>query len=104
MSEATALPESSLQRQITQMARELAAQLEATARQAPLGSTLEACEALLLEQGRQFLRDSLAAALQQHIDRAEKRGGRRAPARAARPAATRGPGLGSSSPPSAPSA
>lgn len=106
MSEAPLLPWSPLQRQIAQMALDLAAQLEEQARQAPLGGTLDACEALLLDQGRQFLRDSLAAALQQQIDPAEKKGGLPAPVLADTPppAATRALPVANPSPPSAPSA
>jgi hypothetical protein len=104
MLEATPLPQSSLQHQIVQMAMDLAANLEKQAQQAPLGSVLDACEALLLDQGRAFLRDSLAATLQQQIDQAEKKGGPLAPVHADILAATRGPDLVNSSPPSAPSA
>jgi len=76
MPEAPLMPGSSFQRQIAQMALDLAAQLEATAQQAPLGGVLDACEALLLQDGRQFLRDSLAATLQHQIEDAEKKGSR----------------------------
>jgi hypothetical protein len=70
-----------------------------------LGRTLADCETLLLDQGRQFLRDTLAATLQQQIDASEKKGGPPVPALAADtpPVATRGPRLGSSSPPWVPS-
>src|SRR5215213_7912405 len=105
MSEAPLLPGSPLQRQIAQMALDLAAKLEQQAQQAPRGGALGACEALLLDQGRQSLRDSLAAALQQQADQSEKKGGRRAPVRAGTPpAVARGRAPASSSPPSAPSA
>src|SRR5262249_5210462 len=103
MPEAPLVPGSPLQRQIAQLALELAAQLEQTAQPAPGGSVLEGCEALLLGAGRQFLRDTLAATLQQQIDQAEKRGGRRATALVATPAATKAQAPVSSSPPSAPS-
>jgi hypothetical protein len=103
MPEAPLLPKSPLQRQIAQMALDLATELEAQAAQAPLGGTLAACESLLLGQGRQFLRDSLAAALQSQADDADKKGAPPAPAHAATPAATRAPGRASSSLPSAPS-
>src|SRR4051812_41881222 len=98
MIEPTQLPQSSLQRQIVQMALDLAARLEQKARQAPLGSVLDACESLLLDRGRQFLRDSLAATLQDQADQAEKRGVPPAPAPADMPAVTRGPAPASSSP------
>lgn len=90
--------QSSLQRQIVQMALDLASQLEQKAQQAPVGSVLDACEGLLLDRGRQFLRDSLAAALQDQADQAEKKGAPPAPVPADRPAATRGPAPASSSP------
>lgn len=102
MPEAPLVPGSPLQRQIAQMALELAAQLEATAQQAPLGSVLDACEALLLGNGRQFLRDSLAATLQHQIDDAEKKGGPRGTVPADRRAATRALAPANSSPPSDP--
>lgn len=85
------VPQSPLQAPIVQMALDLAGKLEAHARQAPLGGVLDACESLLLDHGRQFLRDSLAAALQSHADDAEKKGGPRAAVLAGSPAATRGP-------------
>jgi hypothetical protein len=96
MPEAPLLPESPLQRLIALMALDLAAKLEDEARQAPPGGTLDACESLLLGQGRQLLRDSLAATLQHQADEAEKKGGPHAPARAGTPAATRGPAPASS--------
>jgi hypothetical protein len=89
MPEAPLLPKSPLQRQIALMALGLAAKLEEKAGQAPLGGAVDACEALLLDEGRQVLRDSLAAALQHQADEAEKKGARPAPALADTPAATR---------------
>lgn len=91
MPEAPILPQSPLQQQIVQMALNLAGQLEAHAQQAPLGSVLDACESFLLDSGRQFLRDSLAATLQNHIEGAEKKGAPLAPAHADRAVATREP-------------
>jgi hypothetical protein len=98
MPEAPLLASSPLQRHIVQMALDLAAELDQTAQQAPLGCTLDACEALLLNRGRQFLRDSLAATLQQQIDDAEKKGARRGPVLVDRTAATRASAPESSSP------
>lgn len=90
MSQAPLSPQTPLQAQILRMALELAGQLEQAAQQAPKGGALDACESLLLGQGRQFLRDSLAAALQHQADQAEKKGAPHAPARAdTPPAATR---------------
>jgi hypothetical protein len=89
MPEAPLLPQTPLQRRIAQMALDLAAKLEQQAGQAPLGGVLDACEALLLDQGRQFLRDSLPATLQQQADEACKKGGPPASAPAATAAATR---------------
>lgn len=89
MPEAPVLPQSPLQSQIAQLALDLAAKLEQQARLAPAGAILDACESLLLDQGRQFLRDSLAATLQHQIDDSEKKGVLPAPVLADRPAATR---------------
>lgn len=89
MPEAPLQPQSPLQQQITRMALDLAAKLEATAAQAPRGQTLADCEGLLLDQGRQFLRDTLAATLQAQIRDCEKKGGPLAPVLASRAAPTR---------------
>ena len=105
MPEAPLQPKSPLQRQIAQMALDLAAKLEEQAQQAPTGAVLDACETLLLDQGRQFLRDSLAATLQQQIDDSQKTGVRPVTVPADTLAAsTRGQAPATSSPPSAPSA
>jgi hypothetical protein len=97
MPEMPLTPGSPLQRQIAQMALDLAARLEAQARQAPRGAVLGACEDVLLGQGRQFLRDALAATLQQQVDESEKKGARRAPVPAdTPPAATKAPAPASS--------
>jgi hypothetical protein len=58
----------------------------------------------LLDRGRQFLRDRLAATLQQQIDESEKKGARRVPVPVVSPAATRAMAPGTSSPPSVRSA
>lgn len=90
MSQTPQTPQTPLQRLIAQMALDLAAKLEGQAQQAPPGGALDACEALLLGQGRQFLRDCLAATLQQQIDESEKKGAPLAPVPADTPrAATR---------------
>jgi hypothetical protein len=91
MPEAPLLPQSPLQRQIARMALDLAAKLEQHSQQAPAGGVLDACEALLLGDGRQLLRDALAATLQQQADQADKKGDPPAPAPVDTPAATRGP-------------
>jgi hypothetical protein len=104
MSETTPSLQTPLQRQVVRMALILASQLEAAAEQALPGQTLADCEQLMLEQGRQFLRDSLAATLQQQIDHAEKKGGPPASVLADTLAATREPRRASSSRPSARSA
>jgi hypothetical protein len=83
--------QSALQRQIVQMALELAADLEQQAQQASPGNVVAACEALLLDQGRQFLRDALACTLQSRIDQEEKKGGPPAPVPVDTLAVTRGP-------------
>ena len=96
MSETPILPKTPLQLQIVQMALNLAGQLEAHSKQAPVGGVLDACESFLLDGGRQFLRDSLAATLQSRADEAEKKGDLRAPVHADRPAGTRGLALANS--------
>ena len=99
MAEKEQTGQTALQRHIVQLALELAAQLESQADQAPVGEVVSACEDLLLDRGRQFLRDSLAATLQQRIDHDEKKGGRLAPVPVVTPAATRALPPVSSSPP-----
>lgn len=89
MSETAKQPQTKLQQQILQMAQELAANLEHAADNAPTGSVLDACESLLLDQGRQFLRDSLAATLQNQADNLQKKGAPPVPVLAATPVATK---------------
>jgi len=96
MPEAPLQPQSPLQRQIAQLAMELAAKLEATAAQAKPGQVLADCEALLLDDGRQLLRDCLTAALHQQVRDGEKRGAPTAPVLAGRGTGTRAPGAGKS--------
>jgi hypothetical protein len=91
MSHPPVVPQSDFQRQLVERALALAQELERTAASAPHGSLLDRRELLLLDQGRQLLRDALAGALQQQIAAAEKRGRRPAPVPAARPADTKGP-------------
>jgi hypothetical protein len=91
MSQTTPFPESPLQRQIVQLAQVLAAKVEAQAQQAPRGRVLADLEGLLLADGRQFLRDALAAALQQQADEADKKGGFPEPVPVDRYAATKAP-------------
>ena len=90
MPQSPLLPQSPFQQQIAQMAIDLAAKLEAKAKQAPRKRVLADCEALLLDSGRQFLRDALAATLQVEIEGEEKKGVPRGPAHADSPASTRG--------------
>jgi hypothetical protein len=66
--------QSDFQRQLVERALALAQELERTAASAPHGNLLDCCELLLLDQGRQLLRDALTGALQQQIAVAEKRG------------------------------
>jgi hypothetical protein len=89
MPEAPLQPQTPLQHQIAQMALDLAAKLEAKAGQARAGQVLADCEALLLGDGRQFLRDTLAAALQQQAQQEEKKGAPPGPVPADTPATTR---------------
>lgn len=86
MTEPTARPQSTLQAQIVQLALALAPQREQQAQQAPRGTVLAACEGLLRDRGRPFLRDALAATLQHQAPQAEKKGASRAPGPADTPA------------------
>lgn len=104
MTQPSQLPQTLLQHRIVQLALELATELEAQACQAQPGSVLDDCEALLLDRGRQFLRDALATTLQHRADEADKKGASRAPVPADTPATTRALGRASSSPRWAPSA
>lgn len=74
MAEQPIIPETPLQRLILEQALALARQLEQAAWQAPDGQILDRCELAALDQGRQFLRDALAAAVGQRISEGEKRG------------------------------
>jgi hypothetical protein len=49
------------------------AEMHALGLSAPDGSVLDACEALTLSQGRDFLREALAGAAQARIDDVEKK-------------------------------
>lgn len=69
-------PRSDFQRLVVEQALAYAQQLEQAARSALPGQTLDCCEGVVLAQGRQFLRDTLAAALQQQIHEGEKKGSR----------------------------
>jgi hypothetical protein len=60
-------------------------QLRQTAQTAPEGTVLAACEQVALNQGRAWLRDALAAAVQSRVDAAEQKGGRPVPAAAHAP-------------------
>jgi hypothetical protein len=91
MSHPPVVPQSDFQRQLVERALALAQELERTAASAPYGSLLDRCELLLLDQGRQLLRDALAGALQQQIAQVEKRGPPPAPVPADRPADTKAP-------------
>jgi hypothetical protein len=90
MSHLPVVPQSDFQRQLVERALALAQELERTAATAPHGCLLDHCELLLLDQGRQLLRDALAGSLQQQIGRSEKRGLLPASVPADRRAATKG--------------
>ena len=70
MSHLPVVPQSDFQRQLVERALALAQELERAAASAPYGRLLDRCELLLLDQGRQLLRDALAGALQQQIAQA----------------------------------
>ncbi len=65
------------------------AQLRAVAQDAPDGSVLDACEQLVLADGRALLRSTLAAALAGRVGVAEQKGGPPATARRRTPDAPR---------------
>lgn len=91
MSQPVNVPQSDFQRLVVEQALAYAQQLEQAARSAPPGQTLDCCEGVVLTQGRQLLRDTLAAALQQQINEGEKKGLPRVAALVARLAVTRVP-------------
>jgi hypothetical protein len=91
MSHLPVVPQSDFQRQLVERALALAQELERTASSAPHGALLDRCELLLLDQGRQLLRDALQGALQQQVVQAEKKGRRPASVPADRPADTKAP-------------
>lgn len=74
MSHPANMPQSDFQRLVVEQALAYAQQLEQAAGSAPPGQTLDSCESVVLDKGRQLLRDTLAAALQQHIHEGEKKG------------------------------
>jgi hypothetical protein len=89
MSRPAIIPQSDYQALVVEQALAYAQQLEQAAGTAPPGQTLDSCECVVLDKGRQFLRDTLAGALQQQIHEAEKKGGRHGPVLADRHAATK---------------
>jgi hypothetical protein len=91
MSHLPVVPQSDLQRLLLEQALAFAQQLEQAASAAPDGAVLDRCEQATLAHGRQFLKDALAAALQQQIARGEKRGPAPAAALAVGPAVTKAP-------------
>jgi hypothetical protein len=76
-------------------------ELRALALAAPAGTVLDACEAAVLDRGRELSRNILAGAVARRIETAEKKGRRSAPAAAAGFGRTAGRRPGSSSPLSA---
>ena len=97
MSQTPIIPQSDFQRLVLERALAFAQHLEHTAATAPHGHLLDRCELASLQQGRQLLRDCLAAALQQQIAQGEKRGRRPASAQLAQAAAaTKAPTPGGS--------
>ena len=89
MSHLPVVPQSDFQRQVLEQALALAVELERAAAAAPPGHPLDRCELLVLDQGRQLLRDTLTGALQQQILHGEKKGPPRVPVPVASPAATK---------------
>jgi hypothetical protein len=67
-------------------------QMRQTAQTAPDGTVLAACEQVALNEGRTFLRNSLAAAVHSRVEMAEQKGAALVPAAAhvPTPATTKG--------------
>ena len=82
---------SPLQRLILEQALVLAQELERTAQAAPDGEVLRRSEQLLLDRGREFLRQSLEATMHAQAEAVEKKGRWRGPVRADSLAGTKGP-------------
>jgi hypothetical protein len=61
------------ERQAYERAIAFVAEMHALGLNAPEGSVLDACEALTLSKGRDFLRETLAGAAQARIDDLEKK-------------------------------
>jgi len=80
-----------LEKLLVEKALAYAQELQRTANAAPDGEVLARCEALVLAQGREFLRESLQATLQQQANDVQQKGGRPAPVHAARRTGTRAP-------------
>lgn len=70
---------SPLQRVILERALLLAQELERTANAAPDGAVLRHTEQLIVDHGREFLRQSLQATLQAQAEAVEKKGRRPVP-------------------------
>ena len=68
-----------------------ARELQRAAEAAPDGQVLPRCEQIALDRGREFLRESLSAALQQQADEVSIKGGRPGPVHAATRTGTRVP-------------
>jgi hypothetical protein len=89
MSTEPPVPQTPLQRLIVARALDFARQLERAADSAPDGSVLAHCEKVALDRGREFLRLSVADALQAQAEPLEKKVAPPASALAASPAATK---------------
>jgi hypothetical protein len=90
MSTEPIVPQTPLQRLIVERALAYARQLEQAADSAPDGSVLGQCEKVALDQGREFLRLSVADALQAQAEPLEKKVAPPARAVAGSPAGTKG--------------
>jgi hypothetical protein len=89
MSTEPIVPQTPLQRLIVERALAYARQLEQAANSAPDGSVLGHCEKVALGQGREFLRLSVADALQAQADPLEKKAPPHARAAVGSPAGTK---------------
>ncbi len=89
MSQSPIIPQTELQRVVVEQALAYAQQLEQAAQNAPPSHLLDHCETVVLDSGREFLRKTLTAALQQQIHETEKKGAPPAPVLVASPVGTK---------------
>lgn len=65
--------ETQLQALMMEQALAMAKQLEETGREAPDGQVLDRLEATVMQEGREFMRQSLQGAMQSEVEEVEKK-------------------------------